>query len=142
MTPAALAALGPSAPAAGRTSGRPCPCALWRAERVQTNQFLSTATVDCEGLPLPVLFGAAIALGKAPDASRGMRAAKRLANAWRGRLGLSRTNDAAGDKSLAVGQMFFNGRLGCGGASIRFLSSPGLGLPLPPLPGLGAFTPV
>jgi len=40
-----------------------------------------------------------------------------------------------------AGQMFFSGRLGCGGASIRFLSSTGFGFPLP-LPGFGAFTPV
>ena len=39
------------------------------------------------------------------------------------------------------GQMFFSGRFGCGGASIRFLSSPGFAFPLP-LPGFGAFTPV
>jgi len=41
----------------------------------------------------------------------------------------------------AGGQMFFSGRLGCGGASIRFLSSLWFGFPLP-LPGFGAFTPV
>ncbi len=38
LPPAALAARGPPAPAAGRTSGRPCSCAIWRAMRVQTNQ--------------------------------------------------------------------------------------------------------
>ena len=38
MAPPELAARGPSAPAAGRTSGRPCSCAEWRATFVQTNR--------------------------------------------------------------------------------------------------------
>jgi hypothetical protein len=37
---------------------------------------------------------------------------------------------------------FLIGRLGFGGASIRFWSSPRFGLPPPPPEGLGAFTPV
>jgi len=34
MAPPAFAARGPAAPAAGRTSGRPCSCAVWRARCV------------------------------------------------------------------------------------------------------------
>jgi len=37
MAPAGFAALGPSAPAAGCTSGQPCSCAEWHATFVQTN---------------------------------------------------------------------------------------------------------
>jgi hypothetical protein len=57
MPPAALAALRPSAAAAGRTSGRPCSCAFGRATFVQTNprqiRLPPRPPLDCEGLPVP-----------------------------------------------------------------------------------------
>jgi hypothetical protein len=50
LPPAAFAALRPSAAAAGRTSGRPCSCALWRAACVQTNRRSVTAGFSTVGL--------------------------------------------------------------------------------------------
>jgi hypothetical protein len=52
MPPAALAARGPSAPAAGRTSGRPCSCAERRAACVPMNRTAALLTADGAALPM------------------------------------------------------------------------------------------
>ena len=52
MAPAVLAALRPSAAAAGRTSGRPCSGAEWLATFVQTNRERQAASIATSAVGL------------------------------------------------------------------------------------------